>query len=166
LGWGQRQADLCPWLFPALGALGMLLVALGGRNLAALTLQWRITWGSALAGAAALLVAAYYVPQRNNWYWFGHMTPLNTIAAIACFIYCLLQVQVGVQARSRFLVNLGVVFIALDIIATYIGLFGSMAFTGLMFVISGLFLIVFAVFLERKRRSLMKQIKCQSEAHL
>jgi uncharacterized membrane protein len=163
LGWGQRQADVCPWLFPALGALGMLLVALGGRNLAALTRQWRMTWGAALAGAAALLVAAYYVPQRNDWYWFGHMTPLNTIAAIAFFIYCLLQVQVGVQARSRFLVNLGVVFIALDIIATYIGLFGSMAFTGLMFVISGLFLIVFAVFLERKRRSLMKQIKGQPE---
>ena len=34
-----------------------------------------------------------------------------------------MQVQVGVQKRSRFLVNLGVTFIALDIVATYIGLF-------------------------------------------
>lgn len=164
-GWNHRPEELCPWLFPTLGALAVLLTALGCRNLAGLTRQWRTTFGLALAGAAALLVGAYYVPQRNDWYWFGHMTPLNTIAAIAFFIYCLLQVQVGVQARSRFLVNLGVVFIALDILATYIGLFGSMAFTGLMFVMSGLCLIVFAVFLERKRRSWMKQIKCQPEAH-
>jgi hypothetical protein len=46
-------------------------------------------------------------------------------------------------------VNLGVIFIALDIIATYIGLFGSMAFTGLMFIGSGVFLILFAMFLEK-----------------
>jgi uncharacterized membrane protein len=87
------------------------------------------------------------------------MTPLNTVAAVAVFIFGLLQVQVGVQERSRFLVNLGVTFIALDIIATYIGLFGSMAFTGMMFIGSGVFLILFAVFLEKKRRALMQQIK-------
>ncbi len=87
------------------------------------------------------------------------MTPLNTVAAIVLFIYGLLQVRVGVQERSRFLVNLGVIFIALDIVAIYIGLFSTMAFTGLMFVISGVFLVLFAVFLEKKRRALMKQIK-------
>ena len=55
--------------------------------------------------------------------------------------------------------NLGVVFIALDIIAAYFDLFGSMARTGVMFLISGIFLIVFGVYLEKKRRKLMKQIK-------
>jgi len=104
------------------------------------------------------------MPERNEWHWFGHMTPLNTVAAVAIFVFGLLQVQVGVQLRSRFLVNLGVVLIALDIIATYIGLFGSMAFTGLMFIISGVFLILFGVFLERKRRALMRQIKTNREA--
>src|SRR5208282_2929709 len=106
----------------------------------------------ALGTFAALLIA---LGCRN-------LTPLNTVAAIAFFIYGLLQVQVGVQERSRFLVNLGVTLIALDIIATYIGLFGSMAFTGMMFVISGTFLILFAVFLEKKRRALMKQINSQT----
>src|ERR1035437_3856961 len=162
LNWGYRHAELNPWLLPVLGTLGALLVALGCRNLSALSPQWRVTWGATLVGAAALLVAANYVPQQTEWHWFGHMTPLNTVAAIAFFIYGLLQVQVGVQDRSRFLVNLGVTFIALDIIATYIGLFGSMAFTGLMFVVSGVFLIVFAVFLEKKRRVLMQQIKSQT----
>jgi hypothetical protein len=159
--WSHPHAGLSPWILPALGALAALLVALGCRQLTALTPQWRVTWGAALAGAAALLVAANYVPQQSEWHWFGHMTPLNTVAAVVIFILGLLQVQVGVQDRSRFLVNLGVIFIALDIIATYIGLFGSMAFTGLMFIISGVFLILFAVFLEKKRRALMQQIKTQ-----
>jgi len=75
------------------------------------------------------------------------------------FIFCLLQIQVGLQERSSFLVNLGVMFIALDIIAAYLGLFGSMAFTGMMFVASGVFLIVFGVYLEKRRRKLMLQIK-------
>jgi uncharacterized membrane protein len=162
LSWGYRHAELNPWLLPALGTFAALLIALGCRNLTTLLPQWRVTWGATLAGAAALLVAANFVPQQNEWHWFGRMTPLNTVAAIAFFIYGLLQVQVGVQERSRFLVNLGVTLIALDIIATYIGLFGSMAFTGMMFVISGTFLILFAVFLEKKRRALMKQIKSQT----
>jgi uncharacterized membrane protein len=162
LSWGYRHAELNPWLLPALGTFAVLLIALGCRNLTTLPPQWRVTWGATLAGAAALLVAANFVPQQNEWHWFGRMTPLNTVAAIAFFIYGLLQVQVGVQERSRFLVNLGVTLIALDIIATYIGLFGSMAFTGMMFVISGTFLILFAVFLEKKRRALMKQINSQT----
>ena len=162
LSWGYQHEELNHWLPPALGALAVLLVALGCRNLTALPQQWRVTWGTTLAGAAALLVAANFVPQQNEWHWFGRMTPLNTVAAVGFFIYCLLQVQVGVQQRSRFLVNLGVIFIALDIIATYIGLFGSMARTGLMFILSGVFLILFAVFLEKKRRALMKQIKSQT----
>ena len=91
------------------------------------------------------------------------MTPPNTVAAIAIFIFSLLQVRVGVQERARFFVNLGVVFIALDILAIYIGLFGSMAFTGAMFILSGILLILFAVFLEKKRRALMQQIKTISE---
>jgi uncharacterized membrane protein len=162
LSWGYQPAELNRWILPALGSLAALLVALGCRNLTALPQQWRATWGATLAGAAVLLVAANFVPQQSEWHWFGHMTPLNTVAAIAFFIYGLLQVQVGVQERSRFLVNLGVISIALDMIATYIGLFGSMAFTGMMFIISGAFLILFAVFLEKKRRALMKQIKSQT----
>ncbi len=164
LSWGYRHTEFNHWLIPALGALAALLCMLGCRNLTALSQQWRMTWGASIAGAAALIVAANFVPQRNEWHWFGHMTPLNTVAAIVVFIFCLLQVQVGVQLRSKFLVNLGVTFIALDIIATYIGLFGSMAFTGVMFIVSGIFLILFGVFLERKRRALMKQIKANKES--
>jgi uncharacterized membrane protein len=159
LSWGYRHPELNQWLLPVLGILAALLVAFGCRNLTALVPQWRVTWGATLAGAAALLVVANWVPQEEHWYWIGHMTPLNTIAAIVFFAFCLLQVQAGLMQRSQFLVNLGITFIGLDIIATYIGLFGSMAFTGMMFIVSGVFLIVFGVFLEKKRRTLMKQMR-------
>ena len=97
-----------------------------------------------LAVAAGAIVA---LDRQWRWTW-----------GLALFVFCLLQIQVGLQARSADLVNLGVVFITLDIIAAYLGLFGTMAFTGLMFVVSVVFQIVFGVYLEKKRRALMKQI--------
>jgi uncharacterized membrane protein len=81
------------------------------------------------------------------------------VATFAFFIFCLMQIQIGIQQRSAFLVNAGVTFLALDIITTYFNLIGSMARTGTMFVLSGVFLIVFGIYLEKKRRTLMKQIK-------
>jgi uncharacterized membrane protein len=80
-------------------------------------------------------------------------------ATLALFVFCLLQIQAGIQERSPFLVNAGVVFIAVDIIAAYFDLFGSMARTGVMFLISGIFLIVFGIYLEKKRRGLMRRMK-------
>ena len=162
-GGGRARPDCGGWLLPALGALAALLIAAGAPHVPGLTRQWRVTWGATLAGAATLLVTASCVAPQTEWHWIGHMTPVNTIAAIATFIFCLLQVQVGVQQRSKFLVNLGLTFLALDLVASYIGLFGSMAFTGLMFIVSGGFLIGFAVFLEKKRRALMKEIKLRKE---
>ena len=145
-------------ILPALAGLAVVLTALGAKNLE-LDRQWRWTWGLALACAAGLLVAAFYAPHERGWGWHREFTPVNAVAALALFVFCLLQIQTGLQERSSFLVNLGVVFIALDIIAAYIGLFGTMAFTGMMFVVSGVFLILFGVYLEQKRRKLMRQIK-------
>lgn len=159
LSWSYRHPDLNPWLLPALFGLAALAIGIGQRNLTALSPQWRGTWGAVLAAAGGLLIAANFTPQEEHWHWVGDLTPVNTIAAVAFFVFCLLQVHVGLLRRSQFLVNLGIVFIGLDIIATYIGLFGSMAFTGLMFIVSGIFLIVFAVFLEKKRRKLLKQMQ-------
>ena len=75
------------------------------------------------------------------------------------FVFAMLQIRVGIEERSSFMVNLAVAFIGLDIFATYLSLIDSMARTGSMFLISGVFLIAFSVFLEKKRRKLMQQIK-------
>lgn len=146
------------WILPVLAGAAATLTTLGARDLE-LDRQWRWTWGLALVVAAGLLVAAYFAPHERVWGWHHNFTPTNAFASLALFLFCLLQIQVGLQERSPFLVNLGILFIALDIIAAYIGLFGTMARTGLMFVVSGVFLIVFGVYLEKKRRNLVKQIR-------
>ena len=151
-----------PWILPVLAVVAVALVAFGARNFE-LNRQWRWTWALTLTVAAGLLVAAFHAPHGQIWGWHNNLSPVNAFAALALFVFCLLQIQVGLQERSAFLVNLGIAFIALDIIAAYIGLFGTMARTGLMFVVSGVFLIVFGVYLEKKRRALMRQIKSPLE---
>jgi uncharacterized membrane protein len=160
-GFHQRAAS-APWILPVLAVVAVILVALGARNFE-LDRQWRWTWALTLTVAAGLLVAAFHAPHEQIWGWHNNLSPVNALAALTLFVFCLLQIQVGLQERSAFLVNLGIAFIALDIIAAYIGLFGTMAQTGFMFVVSGVFLIVFGVYLEKKRRALMKQIKSPPE---
>ena len=164
---GWRSGEINGWIFPALGLVALVPLAVGIKNLRRLTAQWRWTWFAALFGMMFFMATVWFGlwrtdfdgGQRHLLYWAGSWTYL--IAIIALFVFCLLQIQVGLQERSEFLVNLGVIFIALDIVAAYFSLFGSMARTGLMFLISGIFLIVFGVYLEKKRRKLMKQIKAQ-----
>jgi uncharacterized membrane protein len=150
-------SNACHWVFPAVSGIAALLIAAGSASMANLTRQWRWTWAFALAGAIGLLAGAMYVAPA--WAYDWHESGFHWIASIALFVFCLLQIQAGIQERSPFMINLGVVFIALNIISTYFALFGSMARTGWMFLISGVFLIAFGIYLERKRRGLMRQIK-------
>ena len=163
---GWENSEIRRWFFSALAALALLLLAAGLRNLRALTRQWRWTWFAALLGMAVFMATVWFGLWQTGCsggrygYWEESWNYLA--GTLALFIFCLLQIQVGLQERSPFLVNLGVTFIAFDIIAAYCDLFGSMARTGVMFLISGIFLIVFGVYLEKKRRTLMKQIKSQT----
>ncbi len=149
---GWENPEIRQWFFPALGAFALLLLAAGIKNLHELTRQWRWTWFAALLGMAIFMATVWFgcweinnpaslrhFYRGESWSYLG--------GAIALFVFCLLQIQVGLQDRSPFMVNLGVVFIALDILAAYCDLFGSMARTGVMFLISGIFLIVFGVYL-------------------
>jgi uncharacterized membrane protein len=163
-GFDWRSGDINNWIFPALGLLAIILSASGLKNLHTLTAQWRWTWFAALFGMMIFMATAWFGLWQTDsgdgprcLHWGGSWTYL--VATLALFVFCLLQIQVGLQKRSPFLVNLGVVFVALDIVVAYFSLFGSMARTGLMFLISGIFLIVFGVYLEKKRRKLMKKIK-------
>jgi uncharacterized membrane protein len=141
--------------------ISLTLLAVGLPALTNLTRQWRWTWGLSLAAVAALLAGELYLAphwqdpfgtgaQQGGYHW---------LCSVVLFVFCLLQIQVGVQARSPSMVNLGVAFIALHIFSVYLNLFGSMARTGVMFLVSGVFLIVFGIFLEKRRRVLMHQIK-------
>lgn len=169
LTWGvfYRNANVAhgsAWIFPVLGVLALALLSVGVPALKGLTRQWKWTWGLALAGTAAVLAGELYLAP--NWPDFLNNGPRATgyhwLCSLALFVLCLLQIQAGVHARSRFMVNLGVAFIALHIFSVYVNLFGSMGRTGLMFLISGVFLIVFGIFLEKRRRVLMRQIRVRA----
>jgi uncharacterized membrane protein len=163
---GGESSELNAWFLPVLGLCALLPLVAGIRNLHAVAGQWRWTWLAALSGMMVLMATVWFgcwqldhVGEARHFYWGESWSYL--VGTLALFVFCLLQIQIGIQERSSFLVNLGVVFIALDIFAAYIDLFGSMARTGVMFLISGIFLIVFGVYLEKKRRRLMQQIKAQ-----
>ena len=165
LTWGvfYRQHDglavVSTWILPALAILALLLLAGGLPGLRELSRQWRWTWWLALAGGIGLLAGELFVASHWAVGYGRHNEPYHWACTVGLFIFCLLQIQVGVQRRSEFMVNLGVAFIALIIIATYINLVGSMARTGLMFLVGGVFLIVFGIYLEKQRRALMRQMK-------
>jgi uncharacterized membrane protein len=161
-----ENPEIRQWVFPALASFALLPLAVGLKNLTALTRQWRWTWFAALLGMTVFVATVWFGCWQldhagGSRYYFWGESWSYLVGSLALFVFCLLQIQVGIQERSPFLVNLGVTFIALDILAAYCDLFGSMARTGLMFLISGIFLIVFGVYLEKKRRALMKQIKSQ-----
>ena len=164
---GWENSEIRQWFFPALGVLALLPLAAGLKNLTALTRQWRWTWFAAQLGMVVFMATVWFgcwqldhTGESRRYFWGESWSYL--VGSLALFIFCLMQIQIGIQERSQFLVNLGVTFIALDILAAYCDLFGSMARTGVMFLISGIFLIVFGVYLEKKRRALMKQIKSQT----
>jgi uncharacterized membrane protein len=161
-----ENSEIQKWFFPVLGLVALATLIVGIKNLPKLDRQWRGTWLAALFGMMIFMATVWfgvwqldYFPSPRYYYWGESWSYL--VGTLALFVFCLLQIQVGLQQRSSFLVNLGVVFIALDILAAYCDLFGSMTRTGVMFLISGIFLIVFGVYLEKKRRKLMKQIKLQ-----
>ncbi len=148
-------------VFPPQAFIALLSLVAGIKNLRSLTAQWRWTWLAALCGMVIFMATAWFgcwnLEQGAPAYDWG-VSWSYLLGTIVLFAFCLLQIQVGLQERSPFLVNLGITFVALDILAAYCDLFGSMARTGLMFLISGIFLIVFGVYLETKRRKLIKQI--------
>ena len=146
---------------PAGLGLGLILAAAGARNLTTLNHQWRWTWFGALAGMSVLMMSVWFgawtmVPSGAR-YWQESWSYAPAVLGYA--VFCLLQIQVGIHERSSFLVNAGIIFIALDIVAAYFDLFGSMTRTGLMFIIGGAFMIGFGIYLEKQRRALMRRIR-------
>ena len=98
------------------------------------------------------------VKHEGYWYAWHELTGPHWIAAPALFLFCLLQAQVGLLRRAPWLVNVAMAFIGLHVITAYFQLFGSMENTGMLFVTTGAVLIGLAIYLERKRRAMLKRM--------
>src|SRR5208282_2587762 len=104
---GWENHEIQKWIFPALGALALLLPATGLKNLTALTRQWRWTWFAALLGMTLFMATVWFgCWQLGNvsspcFYWGESWSYLA--GTLALFVFCLLQIQIGLQERSPFL---------------------------------------------------------------
>jgi uncharacterized membrane protein len=162
LGFFYSSGQVAPAAWAITGVLSGLTLALWLLAVPRLGVipdrQWRWVWAAAQVGLSGLVWLGLTVEGRYGGWETHRLVGPHWIAVPALFFFCLLQAQVGLIRRSKWLVNLAMVFIGLHIITAYFQLFGSMQTTGMMFVVTGLFLIGLAVYLERKRRSLMKRM--------
>ena len=125
-----------------------------------LSRQWRCAWLAAFAacvGMMALVISDVLTVPTD--FWCQRESLASALVAVAWFVLCVIQIQAGAQLQSRFLINLGIACIALNLITTYLQLIVSMAQTGLMFLVSGVFLIGLGIYLEKKRRALLHRFQ-------
>ncbi len=163
LGFLYASEKVAPGAWIVAGAttvLAVLLLGLSVRNERVLAnRQWRWTWALALGGIVALAWVGLLVEMKRDYSRYEQHLGPHWIAVPALFFFCLLQAQVGLLRRSPWLVNVAMTFLALHVVTAYFQLFGTMGTTGLMFIVTGLFLVGMAFFLERKRRALIKGMK-------
>ncbi len=172
VGWNWMVWN--PKVAVALAVLGVLsagLIYLGSRNPALeLTPQWRRTWFLVLAAMGAWFAAALMLSEQQGsnshprYFFREEVHGFSYVTILIMGVASLLMLPVGIALRRKFMVNLGVTFVALVAFAAYIDLMESMAFTGGMFVLSGIFLVGFGYVLERRRRTLIARMQSASSS--
>jgi uncharacterized membrane protein len=141
--------------FAVLVAAGLYLALRGEAKLPAV---WRGIWLGMLTFWLVLVgVVGANGSQSDYWHW-GRDDAVAWLASLALFAHCLVMVNLGLLLGSRFLINLGLALLTFDVIIAYARLFGSMAVTGAMFIVSGVGLIVLGVIIEKRRRTLLRQL--------
>ncbi len=163
LTWGWHgRSELASIVFTAYvpgGVLVAVLLHFALRGEQKLPTLWKNIWFCCLTAWLALHGAAGATGTSQDfgggWDFKGG---LAWFSAIALFAHCLVMVNVGLLLGSGFLINLGTALLAIDVLTAYVRLFGTMAVTGAMFIVSGVGLIVLGVMLEKRRRSLLRRL--------
>lgn len=162
---GQQHASLISiGLMTGLAAAALIL---GFRREERLAAPWRMAWGSTLAALVLFLIAIPLLGPaglRTFSHGDGDLL-LAAIASCLLFAFALVQVRVGVLTGSEWMINHGILLLAAVLISTYLGLIGSMANTGTLFVLSGVLLLGLGGFLERRRRNLLQRIRLSPLSH-
>jgi uncharacterized membrane protein len=159
--YGQSAVTQGAWILSgAVAALGLALVATAlARNVDGIPRKWRWVWfGTLLVVVAVGLTGLLAGSDSSSFHRRGDIGP-HWLVIPVLFGVSLVQVQVGLQRASAFHVNLAIVAIAVQVLVAYLQLFGSMADTGMIFVSTGLLLILLGWYLERQRRSLVRNMR-------
>lgn len=151
--WQRGLAEQEPTTFFAVG-LGLVLLV------AASVAAWRVRRAEVKALAPWLVLSL--VPALGavavgpigdgGWLW-------SALSWLTLFVLSIAVVRVGLETAREGWVNLGIVFIAANIIARYFDLFGTLLEGGVFFIVTGVIVAGLGVYLEKKRRALVATLR-------
>jgi uncharacterized membrane protein len=121
---------------------------------------WRTNRRDLLALGGWLLLAllpiagvlANYDLGDDGWLW-------SVAAWVIMFLLDVFMIRTGLHTEREGWVNLGIAGIGLNILTRYFDLFGTMMQGGLFFIITGVIVIALGIYLEKKRRALLAQLR-------
>jgi hypothetical protein len=93
----------------------------------------------------------------SGWLWGG-------LSCLALFLLNIGMIRAGLASGHESWINLGMGFIALNVITRYFLLFGTMLQGGVFFIVTGLLIIGLGWYLERKRRSLVGAVRKEAQS--
>lgn len=88
----------------------------------------------------------------DGWLWSG-------LSWLTLFALSVAMIHVGLQTAREGWVNLGILFIATNVITRYFDLFGTMLEGGVFFVVTGALVTGLGIYLEKKRRALLGALR-------
>lgn len=101
-------------------------------------------------------VLAGWNPGDHGWLW-------SAWAWTALFVLNVFMIRTGLETGRESWVNIGLGFIAINIVTRYFDLFGTMLQGGVFFVVSGAIVLTLGVYLERKRRGWLNAMRAEKE---
>lgn len=90
--------------------------------------------------------------RDSGWLW-------GALACLSLFLLNLGMIRTGLATGREDWINLGMAFIALNILTRYFLLFGTMLEGGVFFIVTGLLVLGLGWYLERKRRALVGAVR-------
>ena len=143
---------LIPLLFT--GAL-LVLVLFGAARASRRDLLGVAGW-LALALVPVGAVLAGWYPGDHGWLW-------SAWAWTGLFVLNVFMIRTGLASGRESWVNIGLAFIAINIVTRYFDLFGTMLEGGVFFVVSGVIVLTLGIYLERKRRGWLTAMRAEKE---
>ncbi len=155
-GWSAHQ-----WRYEAIEAVRwppvvvLLLLAAGAVAWAASrnrTDLKALAWCLALGLVSPLAHLLGWDLGDSRWLWGG-------LACVALFVLNIGMIRAGLATGRESWINLGIGFIALNVLTRYFDLFGTMLEGGVFFIVTGLLVLGLGFYLERKRRALVGNLR-------
>lgn len=157
----QSDDDFIVHTSPVPMLVAAVLLLLAGWSAWRVSHERRTLFSLAPGLLPAVLVAGVMAVgffHGGPWLWW-----LSVIASVVLFGLNILMIRAGLAGGRAGWVNLGIGFIALNIVTRYIDLFGTMLHGGLFFIVTGALVIGLGIFLERKRRAWIAVVRSHKQ---